>query len=145
MKDEKSYDIIWSLMSVIFIVIVIFGYDFLKRNRRTHIGIINYIQNLFEFNYNLDGLVIWSLLFIALFWMMFWGFKHDHYIRKRYPEMHKQFEYKGSIRLLGMKSIWENIKNSHPQDKRYTFYIYMNRIGLALLILFFIVLIFLRR
>jgi hypothetical protein len=81
----------------------------------------------------LNTIILFAFL-INLAYAFYWMLKWDDYTEKKYPDISKKQEYKGSYRLRA--SIWwlEIIKNSHPEDKIYSKYIKHCRIvGILLL------------
>ena len=80
---------------------------------------------------------------VALLWHMHWQPKYNDSLKK-YPKIRERLTYKGLFKtnahLLSLKRIFEVFKNSHPEDKRYSYHCRMLTIGYFLIGLFFLVL-----
>ena len=88
-------------------------------------------------NYNLQLI---SLVIIILIGFEHWllTLKLDNYARKKYPKAYKDLtrDFGG---YQGIPYYKEIIKNSHPNDKRYSFYINLSRLNLLAIVIVFII------
>jgi len=78
--------------------------------------------------------VLLILFPIAVAYHFYWSFKIDDIQRKKYLPVYKKCKYQGSYRLAALIWWFEIFKNSHPEDKLYSTYIFHLRIsGIVLL------------
>ena len=87
------------------------------------------------------GCVIGAVLFlIAIIWLAFWVGRLENYISKKYPSLYKKFRkefYHPFSMVHILKATIDTIMfNPYPDDKKYSYYVNMCRIGMLLILIF---------